>query len=1162
MDSPKQAVWPFILLALLLFALFWGAAWLLEWWSWSAPVTAAVSGLLSILAGGLSGWLGWWLRRRQLQNKPSEAELAEKQQRHYRQRLLLANFDKAWRHQNRGGRSPYETPWYFLLDEQLESDRSMLLQMGFEQVVSETIGDDRSMPVSFWLSDHAVLVGLHMAYDPSVFEPCLATLLRRLNSRRPRQAANGILLALPVSDLLEKSQDRLEQITKRQRVLLQQLNQRLGLDLPIYSLFTGMGQLKDFCQYFATFDDQRLEEPLGVMMPAKPKPGYDADWFRDSFDALLQNLAAQVTPALKAQLSAEYRGSILAGPYQFSLLRAELEDYFQQLFLSNQFEERPLNFRGYFFVNADTQAVPIDRLTMLLASQLGLSGLPSEPETAVGRSLFVKQLLRRGVLPEAGLVGVNRRREGLYQLARFAFTGGLAMLFLLFIWLLKANFDYYQAQDRQAVAQLDTYKQKLLASKPNPDDLTAMIFSLSDLRDISLIYDQSKPWYVLSWLPDAGIGRAVSGAYQHELEEGLLVALRDYLQKDMYVYNSLDDKVQSLELYNLHQYLFNPQRDDVEPLVDYYVESLQQEGEGDVVTLEQFRMLIRDLLKPGVVPPTEDDPLIELVRASLSSEDLSDLLYQHILQRPEFSRRVDVRSSLGQNYRQVYDFNEGFGGYLVPYIFTREGFQELVTGTGFQLTNEALKDYEEVVGRISNDTELSRINRKLKRRYIDDYIGYWQRFANNVHWLPTSGWGDTRLQLEAASEPLFSPLKRYYNLISYHTDLAALLSEPGTDEVAGQKPAVKVKGKLGAVAGKAMGPLEEQRAKEQQRQLEEQRQSALTMADAIAKPFVSYHRLIKLDDTGRSNLDVALRQIGETLEWVRQATQGEMRGRFFLDQLVAAESVSPLAKMQTLSQSYDDLLLRELLQGSAEQLNQLALEDVRQLLNRSWSRDVLGYYNSQIKPFFPFDGQAQSDVGLKAFKEFFGPKGVAASFSDSFLIYFSVQENSDPVLSSFLPGRSLILDERFWNAVEELGRIRKTFFTADSIGLQFSLRAEGMSAGVTEFSLRSEGPLYIYRNGPSLWAQMAWPIPETQSREIEMKVAGGDYVVDHQTYPGIWSWFRLADALNGTLATDSGTSNLVAGSNQQVARLQIRVEGDTNPFVAGFFARLDLPEQL
>lgn len=1161
MGSSKPAVWPFILLALLLGGLCWGAAWLLAWWQWAAPTGAVLAALLSLLLGGLSGWLAWWLRRRQLQNRPGEAELAQRQQRQFRQRLLTETFDKAWRHRSRGSQGPYDTPWYLLIDERPDSDGPLLKQMGFEQIVPEAAAG-QDMPVSFWLSDQAVLVALHTGRDAEGFASCLDTLLARLNRRRPRQAANGVLLTLPVAALLESGQERLEQTAHRQRRLLQQLNRQLGLDLPVYSLFTGMGRLKDFCQYFSTFDDYRREEPLGAMMPVAARPGFDADWFRESFDALLQDLVAQITPALKAQLSADYRDAILAGPYQLGLLRAELEDYFRQLFLDDRYEERPLNFRGYFFTNADAQAVPIDRLTMLLASRLGLAGLPAEPEIAVGHSLFTKQLLRRGILPEAALVGVNRRREGLYRVVRFAYTGGLSVLFLLFLWLLKANFDYYQLLDRQAASRLDGYKQTLLAGELNPDDLTSSIFILSELREISQIYQQPTPWYVVSWLPDPGLGRAAEGAYRRELEEGLLIALRDYLMKDLYVYNNLDDKVQSLTLYSLHQQLYNPRRESVEPLVEYYVESLQQEGEGDAQTLEEFRRLVRDLLKPGVVPPADDDPLIELVRASFGADDLSDLLYQHILQQPEFSRRIDMRQQLGQNHGRVYEFSAGFGGYLMPYIFTREGFLELMTGTGFQLTAEALENYQEVVGRIANEAELSRINHKLTRRYIEDYIGYWQRFTDNVRWLRTSDWGDTRLQLETASEPLFSPLKRYYQLIAYHTDMAEGLAMPGADVEAEAGKAPKVKGKLGAVAKAAQGPLEEQKAKERQRQLEDQRQLALKVAEAIAQPFVQYHRLIRLDEAGQSSLDIALNQMTQTLDWVKQATLSEARGRFFLDQLAAADSVSPLLQMKTLSQSYGDELLRDLLQGSADEFNRLAMEDVRQLFSDAWVRDVLGYYQSQIKPFYPFDSGANREVGLKAFKEFFGPQGLAAAFNDHFLAYFNIQDNSVPEMSSFLPGQYLALDASFWQAMEEVARIRNTFFTAGKVGMQFSLRAEGMSGGMTEFSLRSDGPLFVYRNGPTLWTQMTWPIPDNRSRELEMRLQGGDSVVDHQAYAGVWSWFRLADALNGTLAADGGTSHLVAGSEARLARLQIRVEGDTNPFVAGFFSNLDLPERL
>ncbi|MEH6577994.1 MAG: type VI secretion system membrane subunit TssM [Amphritea sp.] len=1136
MAASKQAIWPFVLFTLVFALLLCVVTWGLAWWDLSNPLPAVLSAVSGLLLGSLISGLVWIILRKRAADRPSDEQKAEQQQLLFQQRQLVSSFDKIWQNSQRSGRDTYRTPWYLFLTDHIDSDTDLLRQMGFEEFVSESYANCQALPISFWVSDAAVLVGLHSDQDPKLFTACLETLLKRFKFRRPSQAANGVLLGMRAADLLDRNQDELEQIAKQQRVLLREINQRLGLNLPVYSVFTEMAEVMDYCQCFSTFDDARLEEPQGAMMPVGKAPGYDPSWFQTSFDELQKNLAAQISPALKAQLNATYRDAILIGPYQFSLLRSELDCFFRTLYLDNQFEEQPLNFRGYFFTSATGQASPVDRLSMLLASQLGFTSLPVPEPTSISRSLFAKQLFRRTILAESNLVGVNQRRERFNGLLRITYSGGLCLVFGIFLWLLKANFDYYQDLDNQALQQLDNYKKNLLVSKPNRDDLTATIFNLSELRDIGLIYSAEKPWYVQSWLPNPSIDKAVSQTYQKELEDVLLVALRDYLFKDLYVYNKLEDNVKTLELFNLQQVLYSSQRENIKPLMEYYVSSLQEEGEGDVSTLERFRELLQDLLKSGVVPPADDEPLIELVKTSLSSEDLSDLLYQHILQQPEFSRRQDMRSGLGQSYAKVLRFNDGFGGYLVPFIFTREGFQALMSGTGFQFATEAIKDYEGVVGRISGKSELSRINRKLKQRYVEDYISYWQRFATNVQWQPTNGWSLAQQQLTIVADPLFSPLKRFYSLISYHTDLSSVvgISEEGATPEGGK----------------------------QQQLLEERKQSAQKMADAIGRPFVSYQQLVKLDDTGQTHFDLAMRQITQTQEWLKQAALSNSRGRYFLDKLVEAEIINPLAQMQSLADSYSEKLLREVLIGTADQLNQLAMEDVRTLLNEDWNRDVVGYYNNQIRSFYPFSPDAQLEVSLKAFKGFFGPFGAVASFGDDFLSYFNVRDNNHPVLNSFLPHKNLVLDESFWKAVEEARRIRNTFFTADKLGLQFSIRAKVLSAGLEELSLHNERPLYVYRNGPSLWAAMSWPIADSESRDIELQLKGIDDTLMQQEFSGIWSWFRLADSLQGTLLQEGTTSSLVARHGEQSAKLLVRVEGDSNPFVVGYFDNLKLPDTI
>ncbi|MEH6651215.1 MAG: type VI secretion system membrane subunit TssM [Motiliproteus sp.] len=1143
MGSSKQTVGLFILLAVVLSLVFWGCAAALGWWHWQQPVwQILLSGLLALLLASLVSALCWFFYRRRQRGGPSEADESQRLKRQYELRQLKIHFDLCWARQRRQGKTPYTTPLYFLINDDSAAEHLMLQQMGFERVINEGYTGEPGIPVNFWLSDYAIVVSLNAGYDPKGLVCCLSELLKKLKKKRRRQGANGLLVGQKVAGLLNQSRDELDETAKQQRLLIRVINQYLGLNLPVYCLVTQMGELKDFCQYFATYDDQRLEEPLGAMMPVTVTPGYDSSWFQSSFEALQKNLCAQAHSGLKAQLSLEYRESIIAGPYQFSLLRVELDDYFRRLFLDEQFEDQHLNFRGYFFTNASGEDAAVDRLTMLLASDLGLSSLPAPESAAVDRSLFVKQLLRRNIVAESRLVGVNRGWENFYGLLRVAYTGGLCLLFGLFLWLLKVNFDYSQGLDNRAHFLLDRHKEELRINQPSSDDLTATITSLSDLRDMSLIYNQPKPWYIMSWLPEPDISRAVEQAYQGELEAVFLVGLRDYLLKDLYVYDKLDDRVKTLELFNLQQILNNPDRESTSALVDYYVGSLQAEGEGDVAILDRFRTLLKDLLKPGVVPPASDGTLVELVKASLSSQDLSDLLYQHIMEHPPFSRRVDMRPRLGQNYDQVFTFSDGFGGYLVPYVFTREGFQELMSSTGFELASSAIKDYEGVLGRVSGKNELSRINRALKRRYIEDYVGYWRRILANVERVQTPDWGTAQRQLSAASEPTDSPLKRLYSLVGYHTDLAAAVADPDQESTAA------------AADGSPPAPVT---AAEQQ--LRERQQNAGKVAKSIAQYFSKYHQLISVDDAGLSRLDLALRQLGQTLEWSKEAVLSKNRGRYFLDQLSEADHLGPLAPMKTLAENHSDKLLRELLEDSAEQLNELAIDDVRQLLNSHWDRDVMGHFNAKIKPFFPFDVTSELDVSLKAFKTFFGPKGLLADFDDNFVSHFNTRDQRYPVLRSFLPGQFLSLDESFWQALEETSRIQQALFTADKMGLRFSIRAQDLSAGLTEFSLRANAPLYVYRNGPSLWTPMVWPVPETDTRQIDLQLKGGDQVVIQQDYSGVWSWFRLAESMKGTLLEEGTTSVLSAERGEQSAQMLLRVEGDTNPFVVGFFGNLSLP---
>lgn len=1160
MDKIKLAYWPFVLLALVLAIVFWLAGLALEWWFWQPLWQPVISAVLSLIAGGILGWSARLLRLRQLRNRPDETQLRQKKQLQFQQKQILRQFRSVWRQLRSRQSGPYQTPWYLMVHSQTPAeDDALLLQMGMELVTSDDRSDDE-LPVRFWISEFAVVISLPDNWQSPAVESCVELVLKKLKSERPRQGANGILLATPVRQLLSSPQTGLDALARQHRALLLGLNQRLGMNLPVYNLFTRMADLNDFCESFSSLDEHRQDEPFGAMMPVQDKPGYQPEWFVQSFDQLQSTLSAQISAGLKLQLNSDFRASVLAAPFQFGLLKSELEQYFSRLFLDNQFEDAPLNFRGYFFTSTRKDRQSVDPLAQHLASELEQHHIRGREDQMHLRSLFAKQLLRREILSERLLAGVNTRRENLYRVAKFAWTGGLATLFVGFIALLKANFDYYHALDSRAIEQVGQYKRILAETPPDTDDLASPVFSLTELRNISLIYSETPPWYVQPWLPDPSIRHPVVTAYQIELKEILLIVLRDYLLKDLYVYNKLDDRVKTLELFNLQQLLYDPTRKNNTVLMDYYVHFMQEEGQGDPATLEHFRDLAGDLLKPGIVPPVDNQALIDLVKNRLSTEDISDLLYQHILQQPGFSERLDMRERLGQHYRQVFNFDESAGAYLIPYLFTHEGFRELMNGTGFQLAHEALKDYEGVIERISNENELNRINRKLKQRYIDDYTAYWQRFAMSVKWQTPENWPQTHQQFTLLSDPVFSPLKRFYQLMAYHTDPDAELDGATTEEE--QKKGLKVKGKAGKVAKKAEAGAAEQEAEKQARLLAERQENARRVAEGIRHGFESYHLLIKADDAGQTRLDLALNQLIQTQDWLKKASGEGSRGQYFLIQLTEATTISPLERTLALADSYQNPLLRSILIGLAEQSNQLAMADIRQQINRDWRRNILDYYQAQVASYYPFRQDATLDVSLKAFETFFSPKGVMTDFANQYLVYFSARENSHPVLHSFLPGHFMSLSQSFWRSMDAISDVQSAFFTAETFGLQFAVRAQQLTSQLTEFSIASDRVIYSYRNGPSLWKNIRWPIAGSEAWDLSVRLKSLDASQFQQDYTGIWSWFRLAHALEGQLTQERAISVLTARHGEASARVLLRVDGDSNPFVKGFFDQLRLPESI
>ena len=62
-------------------------------------------------------------------------------------------------------------------------------------------------------------------------------------------------------------------------------------------------------------------------------------------------------------------------------------------------------------------------------------------------------------------------------------------------------------------------------------------------------------------------------------------------------------------------------------------------------------------------------------------------------------------------------FSPNYAGYMVPYLYTPSGFNELDLSINSPILKEALRAYEGVAGASPSASEMYRISRDLKQRY-------------------------------------------------------------------------------------------------------------------------------------------------------------------------------------------------------------------------------------------------------------------------------------------------------------------------------------------------------------------------------------------------------------------------------------------------------------
>jgi type VI secretion system protein ImpL len=104
------------------------------------------------------------------------------------------------------------------------------------------------------------------------------TFLGLLRRARPRRPINGVLLTVSVQDLLALPPDQRKEQAARLRGRMQELQQRLGVKVPVYVLVTKCDLLAGFNETFGSLGKEERDQVLGFTFPLSTSAASSPRW--------------------------------------------------------------------------------------------------------------------------------------------------------------------------------------------------------------------------------------------------------------------------------------------------------------------------------------------------------------------------------------------------------------------------------------------------------------------------------------------------------------------------------------------------------------------------------------------------------------------------------------------------------------------------------------------------------------------------------------------------------------------------------------------------------------------------------------------------------------------------------------------------------------------
>ncbi len=336
----------------------------------------------------------------------------------------------------RGGRDALAIlPWYMIIGPPGAGKSTALRASGLKFPYLSKRGGVRGVGgtrnCEWWLTNEAVLLDTAGRYsteeeDHEEWTSFLDVLART----RPRKPVNGVLVAIPVTDVGGETEERAAELGRRMRERVDEVMARLQMVLPVYVLFTKCDLLPGFVETFGDLRKADRGQVWGFTLPVG-EAGDKADVFAERFDELLATVEERTGRRLGEERQLAARERIYEFPQQLAAGKPSLAAFVEALFTENVYQDTPI-LRGVYFTSGTQEGRVVDRVMTAMAEAFGIRPAVAEAEPVLeAKSYFLRDVFSRVLFPDQGIAFRSARAVRRDTVRRWAVTGAAAVAVVL-----------------------------------------------------------------------------------------------------------------------------------------------------------------------------------------------------------------------------------------------------------------------------------------------------------------------------------------------------------------------------------------------------------------------------------------------------------------------------------------------------------------------------------------------------------------------------------------------------------------------------------------------------------------------------------------------------------------------------------------------------------